>query len=142
MGRRQSRAQSRPRLNQTPRWLQFGAPEALFAVFAHGLFTRGSESRLNRTFGERFGDTDYAKKKNFIGWVGAAMLCARILAWSRLLKAMQPTRPNGLTVLKSTNGSVFKASSAAAKAVALLMGKPRLRFQILLEEPHEINNDA
>ena len=63
LGWRQGCLQSQPRLNQTPLGSDFNSPESLFAVFAHELIhSTGHKSRLNRTFGERFGDPTTLRK--------------------------------------------------------------------------------
>lgn len=99
----------------------FETPEALFAVFAHELVhSTGHKSRLARTFGERFGDADYAKEE-LVAELGAAMLCAQFGVESAI-EGHATYLADWLTVLKSDKRFIFKASSAAAKAVALLMG--------------------
>lgn len=101
----------------------FNSPESLFAVFAHELIhSTGHKSRLNRTFGERFGDPDYAKEE-LVAELGAAMLCAQFGVESAI-EGHAGYLADWLTVLKSDKRFIFKASSAAAKAVALLMGDP------------------
>lgn len=99
----------------------FVSEQALFAVFAHELIhSTGHKSRLNRTFGERFGDPDYAKEE-LVAELGAAMLCAQYGVSSEI-EGHAGYLADWLTVLKSDKRFIFKASSAAAKAVALLMG--------------------
>lgn len=99
----------------------FVSEQALFAVFAHELIhSTGHKSRLNRTFGERFGDPDYAKEE-LVAELGAAMLCAQFGIESTI-EGHAGYLAEWLTVLKSDKRFIFKASSAAAKAVALLMG--------------------
>lgn len=99
----------------------FNSPESLFAVFAHELIhSTGHKSRLNRTFGERFGDADYAKEE-LVAELGAAMLCAQFGVESAI-EGHVGYLAEWLTVLKSDKRFIFKASSAAAKAVALLLG--------------------
>lgn len=99
----------------------FVSEQALFAVFAHELVhSTGHKSRLNRTFGERFGDPDYAKEE-LVAELGAAMLCAQFGVESAI-EGHAGYLADWLTVLKSDKRFIFKASSAAAKAVALLMG--------------------
>ena len=101
----------------------FVSEQALFAVFAHELIhSTGHKSRLNRTFGERFGDPNYAKEE-LVAELGAAMLCAQYGVSSEI-EGHASYLAEWLTVLKSDKRFIFKASSAAAKAVALLMGDP------------------
>jgi len=99
----------------------FVSEQALFAVFAHELVhSTGHKSRLARTFGERFGDPDYAKEE-LVAELGAAMLCANFGIDSGI-EDHAGYLADWLTILKSDKRFIFKASSAAAKAVALLMG--------------------
>lgn len=122
----------------------FETPEALFAVFAHELVhSTGHKSRLARTFGERFGDPDYAKEE-LVAELGAAMLCAQYGVESAV-EGHASYLADWLTVLKSDKRFIFKASSAAAKAVALLMGNPDPTGNpdpVTGDSTHEINNDA
>lgn len=108
-------------LIKLPSASDFVSEQALFAVFAHELVhATGHQSRLARTFGERFGDPDYAKEE-LVAELGAAMLCAQFGVSSEI-EGHASYLADWLTVLKSDKRFIFKASSAAAKAVALLMG--------------------
>lgn len=129
-------------LIKLPNAADFVNEQALFAVFAHELIhSTGHKSRLNRTFGERFGDADYAKEE-LVAELGAAMLCAQYGIESTI-EGHAGYLADWLTVLKSDKRFIFKASSAAAKAVALLMGDPdSVSNQDPTGETHEINNDA
>ena len=128
----------------------FDNAESLFAVFAHELVhSTGHKSRLARTFGERFGDPDYAKEE-LVAELGAAMLCAQFGIESAI-EGHASYLADWLTVLESDKRFIFKASSAAAKAVALLMGDPDPIANpdpvsdtnpITGDSTHEINNDA
>lgn len=110
-------------LIKLPNAADFVNDQALFAVFAHELIhSTGHKSRLARTFGERFGDPDYAKEE-LVAELGAAMLCAQYGIDSEI-EGHAGYLADWLTVLKSDKRFIFKASSAAAKAVALLMGDP------------------
>ena len=109
----------------------FISKEAFFAVFAHELVhSTGHNSRLARTFGSAFGDADYAKEE-LVAELGAAMLCAKYGVNSNI-EGHASYLEGWLSALKSDKRFIFKASSCASKAVALLTG----------DSTHEINNDA
>lgn len=109
----------------------FVSKEAFFAVFAHELVhSTGHNSRLARTFGSAFGDADYAKEE-LVAELGAAMLCAKYGVDSNI-EGHASYLEGWLSALKSDKRFIFKASSCASKAVALLTG----------DSTHEINNDA
>jgi antirestriction protein ArdC len=109
----------------------FVSKEAFFAVFAHELVhSTGHNSRLNRTFGAAFGDADYAKEE-LVAELGSAMLCAKYGVDSNI-EGHASYLEGWLSALKSDKRFIFKASSCASKAVALLTG----------DSTHEINNDA
>ena len=109
----------------------FVRKEAFFAVFAHELVhSTGHNSRLARTFGAAFGDADYAKEE-LVAELGSAMLCAKYGVDSNI-EGHASYLEGWLSVLKSDKRFIFKASSCASKAVALLTG----------DSTHEINNDA
>lgn len=109
----------------------FVSKEAFFAVFAHELIhSTGHNSRLARTLGAAFGDADYAKEE-LVAELGAAMLCAKYGVDSNI-EGHASYLEGWLSALKSDKRFIFKASSCASKAVALLTG----------DSTHEINNDA
>ena len=101
---------------------QFIDSTAFFAVYAHELIhSTGHKSRLARTFGEKFGDPDYAKEE-LVAELGAAMLCAKFGIDSHF-EGHASYLESWLSVLKSDKRFIFRAASAAAKAVALLVGE-------------------
>lgn len=103
----------------------FVSKEAFFAVFAHELVhSTGHNSRLARTFGAAFGDADYAKEE-LVAELGAAMLCAKYGVDSNI-EGHASYLEGWLSALKSDKRFIFKASSCASKAVALLVGDPEL----------------
>jgi len=100
----------------------FVSKEAFFAVFAHELVhSTGHNSRLARTFGSAFGDADYAKEE-LVAELGAAMLCAKYGVDSNI-EGHASYLEGWLSALKSDKRFIFKASSCASKAVALLVGE-------------------
>jgi antirestriction protein ArdC len=94
--------------------------EAYYAVLGHEcIHWSGSEKRLNREFGKRFGDAAYAAEE-LVAEIGSAFLCAE-------LGITQDTRPdhaqylaNWLNLLKSDNKAIFTAAAKASEAVAFL----------------------
>jgi len=96
--------------------------ESYYAVLAHEtIHMSGSEKRLNRTFGKRFGDAAYAAEE-LVAEIGSAFLCAE-------LGITQDTRPdhaqylvNWLALLKSDSRAIFTAAAKASEAVAYLKG--------------------
>lgn len=94
--------------------------EAYFAVLAHEcIHWSGSDKRLAREFGKRFGDAAYAAEE-LVAEIGSAFLCAE-------LGITQDTRPDHaqylaqwLKLLKDDNRAVFTAAARASEAVAYL----------------------
>lgn len=94
--------------------------EGYYAVLGHEcLHWTGSEKRLARDFGKRFGDAAYAAEE-LVAEIGSAFLCAE-------LGITQDTRPdhaqylaNWLTLLKSDSRAIFTAAAKASEAVAYL----------------------
>lgn len=101
---------------------QFIDSTSFFAVYAHELIhSTGHKSRLARTFGAAFGDADYAKEE-LVAELGAAMLCAKYGVDSNI-EGHASYLEGWLSVLKSDKRFIFRAASAAAKAVAFLVGE-------------------
>ena len=94
--------------------------ESYFAVLAHEtLHWSGSDKRLAREFGKRFGDAAYAAEE-LVAEIGSAFLCAE-------LGITQDVRPDHaqylaqwMTLLKSDDRAIFTAAAKASEAVAYL----------------------
>lgn len=94
--------------------------EAYFAVLGHEcIHWSGSEKRLARGFGKRFGDNAYAAEE-LVAEIGSAFLCAE-------LGITQDTRPDHaqylaqwLKLMKSDSRAIFTAAARASEAVAFL----------------------
>jgi antirestriction protein ArdC len=94
--------------------------EGYYAVLAHEtIHMSGSEKRLDRQFGKRFGDAAYAAEE-LVAEIGSAFLCAE-------LGITQDTRADHaqylaqwLSLLKSDSRAVFTAAAKASEAVAYL----------------------
>lgn len=94
--------------------------EAYFAVLAHEcIHWSGSDKRLARQFGKRFGDAAYAAEE-LVAEIGSAFLCAELCI-------TQDTRPDHaqylsqwLKLLKDDSRAVFTAAARASEAVSYL----------------------
>lgn len=96
------------------------ASEAYYATLLHELtHWSGATHRLDRTFGTRFGDNDYAMEE-LVAELGAAFLCAdlRITNEPRLDHAAYVA--NWLKVLKEDRRAIFTAAARANDAAAYL----------------------
>jgi antirestriction protein ArdC len=94
--------------------------EGYYAVLAHEhIHWAGTEHRLNREFGKRFGDTQYAAEE-LVAEIGSAFLAAE-------LQFTQDTRPDHahylahwLRLLKDDPKAIFTAAAKASQAVTYL----------------------
>jgi antirestriction protein ArdC len=94
--------------------------EGYYAVLGHEcIHWSGSENRLAREFGKRFGDAAYAAEE-LVAEIGSAFLCAE-------LGITQDTRPDHaqylahwLQLLKSDPKAIFTAAAKASEAVGFL----------------------
>lgn len=105
-------------------------PRAAFAdhldyyrtAFHELIHSTGHASRLDRTFGKRFGDAHYAREE-LCAEIGAAFVCATI--------GVEPTVRHAdyighwLSVLREDNRAIFRAASAASKAADYLLNLSR-----------------
>jgi len=98
----------------------FDCEASYYATMFHELVHwTGNENRLNRTFGKRFADSQYAFEE-LVAEMGAAFLCQdyRIQGELRHAGYLQ----NWLKVLKEDSKAIFKASALAQKAVDHING--------------------
>jgi antirestriction protein ArdC len=110
--------------------------EAWYAVLAHELtHYTGASTRLDRTFGQRFGDNAYAMEE-LTAEIGAAFLCAELGI------AQQPRADHAnyllawLRIIKGDTKAIFTAAAAASKAVAWMKDrqpKPQTAVSTSLE---------
>lgn len=95
--------------------------EAYYSTLLHEeIHGSGAEHRLNRTFGERFGDHAYAFEE-LVAELGSAFLCAE-------LEVTNTPRPDHaqyiagwLAALKGDTKAIFTAAALATRAVDYLM---------------------
>ena len=98
----------------------FDCEASYYATMFHELVHwTGNENRLNRTFGKRFADSQYAFEE-LVAEMGAAFLCQdyRIQGELRHAGYLQ----SWLKVLKEDSKAIFKASALAQKAVDHING--------------------
>lgn len=93
------------------------AQEGYYSTLMHELVHRsGHPSRLNREFGKKFGDKQYAVEE-LAAELGAAFLCAELEITTPERTDHAAYIANWLTVLRDDKKFVFSAASAASKAV-------------------------
>ncbi len=102
---------------------RFHSPENFYATALHELtHWTGHESRLNRTFGQRFGDEAYSMEE-LVAELGAAFAIAELGIVSATIEAHASYLDSWLRVLKSDKKAIFTAAAQAAKAHNYLMGR-------------------
>lgn len=96
------------------------ATEGWYAVLLHELtHWTGAPSRLEREFGERFGDDAYAMEE-LVAELGAAFLCGDLGITAEPRPDHAAYIEHWLRILKGDNRAIFAAASAAAKAADYL----------------------
>jgi len=94
--------------------------EAYYAVLLHELtHWTGASSRLNRTFGQRFGDQAYAAEE-LVAELGAAFLCAELNITPAPRADHAQYLAHWLTLLKSDKRAIFVAAAKASEAARYL----------------------
>jgi antirestriction protein ArdC len=81
----------------------------------------GGKPRLNRTFGQRFGDAAYAMEE-LVADISAAILCAALGLPEAQLDNHAAYLATWLTVLKSDKNAILTAASKADETVDYLLG--------------------
>ena len=81
----------------------------------------GSEKRLNRVFGKRFGDDDYGREE-LVGELGAAFLCADLGITPEVREDHASYIDHWLKVLKADKRAIFSAAAHAQRAADYLHG--------------------
>jgi antirestriction protein ArdC len=98
---------------QLPERTQFKSTADYYATTLHELaHWTGHESRLNRSFGKRFGNQAYAFEE-LVAELGSAMLCAHLKIDGQLQHASYIA--NWLEVLKNDPKNILKAGALAQK---------------------------
>ena len=94
--------------------------ESYYATELHEcLHATGSRKRLDRQFGKRFGDNDYAFEELLVE-IGAATMCCTLGITSEPRPDHAQYVQHWLTILKGDNRAIFTASAAASKAIDYL----------------------
>lgn len=100
---------------------QFKSAEDYYATAMHELIHwTGGESRLNRTFGKRFGDDAYAFEE-LVAELGAAFLLSDLGMAEYSLPGHASYLAHWLKVLRSDKNAIFTAAKHATAAYQLLM---------------------
>jgi antirestriction protein ArdC len=94
--------------------------EAYYAVLLHELtHWTGAPHRIDRTFGRRFGDTDYAFEE-LVAELGAAFLCSAFGIVNEPRPDHAAYIANWLNILSQDNRAIFTAARLAQEAVEFL----------------------
>ena len=99
---------------------RFTSPEAFYSVALHEMtHSTGHSSRLNRTFGKRFGDEAYAMEE-LVAEMGSAFLNADLGIINATLPDHADYLASWIKVLKSDKRAILTAAAQAAKAQAFI----------------------
>jgi len=106
-----------------PAWSRFvDAPHYYSTLFHELVHSTGHKSRLNRTFGERFGDERYSKEE-LVAEMGAAFLCAIAgIANQHTDRNTTAYIQNWIEKLEEDNRLIVHAAANAQSAVDLILG--------------------
>ena len=100
-----------------PAFGQFADADSFYATLGHEMVHwTGHSSRLNREFGEKFGDDAYAYEE-LIAELGSAMLCATLGISDTPRDDHAQYLKHWVGILKNDYRMLWKAASAAQKAV-------------------------
>ena len=111
------------------------APPYYSTLFHELVHSTGHESRLNRTFGDRFGDELYSKEE-LVAEMGAAVRCASAgIANEHTDRNTTAYIQNWIEKLEEDNRLIVHAAANAQSAVALLLGST-------FEEENETTENA
>jgi antirestriction protein ArdC len=96
------------------------ATEAYYSVLCHELVhLSGAPHRLNRQFGERFGDAAYAAEE-LVAELGAAFLCADLQITNGLRADHAAYLQQWIELLQNDRKAIFAAASKASQAADYL----------------------
>jgi antirestriction protein ArdC len=98
------------------------APHYYSTLFHELVHSTGHKSRLNRTFGDHFGDELYSKEE-LVAEMGAAFLCAVAgIANERTDRNTTAYIQNWIAKLEEDNRLIVHAAANAQRAVDLILG--------------------
>ena len=107
---------------QLPPYDSFASRSSFYATLAHeSIHATGSPKRLNREFGKRFGDLQYAFEE-LIAELGAAYLSADLSITPEVMPEHGQYLHAWLSILKADSKALFTAASHASRAVEFLHG--------------------
>jgi antirestriction protein ArdC len=105
---------------QMPPFERFTGKEAYYGTLLHELcHWVGAEKRLNRKFGEKFGDAAYAFEE-LVAELGAAFLCAELGITPEIREDHAAYIGHWLQILKEENRAIFRAAAHAQRAADFL----------------------
>ena len=121
---------------QMPPYDSFTSRSSFYATQAHeSIHATGSPKRLNREFGKRFGDQQYAFEE-LIAELGAAYLCADLSITPEVMPEHGQYLQAWLSILKADSKALFTAASHASRAVEYLHGlQPEVSSESFEVEP-------
>ena len=100
----------------------FTSAEAFYSTLLHELVHwSGADTRLTRTFGQRFADTAYAREE-LVAELGAAFLCADLGIEGSPREDHAAYLDHWLGVLKEDKRAIFQAARFASQASDYLHG--------------------
>jgi antirestriction protein ArdC len=110
-------------------------PHYYSTLFHELVHSTGHASRLNRTFGDRFGDEPYSKEE-LVGEMGAAFLCAIAgIANEHTDRNTTAYIQNWIARLEEDNRLIIHAAANAQRAVDMILGS-------MFEEENETSDNA
>lgn len=106
---------------QLPPFDAFRSTGGFLATMAHELVHwTGAKSRLDRTFGSRFGDHDYAFEE-LVAEIGASFVCARLSIAGEHFDNHAAYLASWLKVLRNDKRAIFKAAALAQSAADFVL---------------------
>ncbi len=112
----------KPDYIQMPQFNAFESPEAYYATLLHELtHWTGSNGRVDRPKGKRFGDAEYAMEE-LVAELGAAFLCADLGISDKPRDDHAPYLAGWAKALSAQPSILMSAAGAAEKAAAYLHG--------------------
>lgn len=106
---------------QMPEFDQFDSPEDYYSTLAHECTHRsGHDDFLDRVFGKRHGDEDYAKEE-LVAELGAAFTCSHLAISNEPRPDHAAYIQSWLKVLKGDSRFIFSAASKAQAACDFLV---------------------
>lgn len=111
--------------------------EAYYSTILHEeIHASGAEHRLNRQFGERFGDKAYSFEE-LVAELGAAFLCAELAVTNLPRPDHAQYIAHWLEVLKDDKKAIFSAASQASRALEYLAKLQLAQLSELAPQRHD-----